>query len=84
VPEPLTPVIAAPVTPVEVSTKSPAFTPVTFLEKFAVKLTLARFVGLRSTRVIPATTGGFITIGVNVAVLVAVGVEVCVAVLVGV
>ena len=80
VPEPLTPVMATPVTPVVVRVKSLngalVFTPVTASENVIMKPTLDAFVGFVLASIIEETTG--IVIGVWVAVGVKVGVFVAV------
>ena len=86
-PEPVTPVMDAPVTPMVVRKKSSkgalVFTPVTDLLKVTVKLTLAAPVGLELARSILITLGGGVVVGLLVGVLVAVEVNVGVGVKVG-
>ena len=61
-PLPEMPVIAAPVTPLWSTTKSPVPAPVTDSLNVTVKLTLAAFVGFASARTIDATVGGVLSI----------------------
>src|SRR4051812_33143886 len=62
-PEPLgPPVMDAPVTPVGVSAKSPASTPVTASEKVTVQLTELALVGLEPTRTIEETVGAVVSL----------------------